>query len=753
MIDEIPEYLLNASLNKEQLEAINCLFGPIVVCAGAGSGKTRVIAYRTLNLIKKLNCDPKSITCVTFTNKAAKEMRERIESLLDDKDNLPIVTTFHGYSLKLIRQYGAYLGISNFTIIDESDQKTILQKILEDRVNSKDITLKKVSSYINAQKSGNFNDFLFLSNKDKLIYDEIYKLYEDYKKESHCFDFDDLLFYALKLLKIDAVLNKIINETRHILVDEYQDTNFVQHEMIKRISTEDKILKIDSICVVGDEDQSIYSWRGANVSNITDFKNDFIGTRIITLTRNYRSTQPILNLANSVIEKNEVRNPKNLWTDKNSSKNVVLMQFSNGYQEAEIVIKTIKSLKSIGTIGTCAILYRSHYQSRLFEEMCVSNSVNYKIFGNINFYDRMEIKDILAYIKLYVNKFDRVSFSRCSNTPNRGFGESSLKDFMQFWILNNELEIENCIINYLSVTKLTERIRSALNKVLEILQNIDLLKDSPSEVIKYVISKSEYYSYLERTEEDQNLLKERKENILELIDAARNFESQNNGNVFNFIDHVTLMDDKDKESIVDKSQMPVLLMSIHAAKGLEFSTVFIVGLEDGIFPGIKVNINREGLEEERRLLYVAITRARESLFCTYAVQRALWGTIRLQERSSFLKDFSNDVIFLNMASIPFYIFESKIKEGDLSYLKDFSKSYSDNNFSKNNFKIRDDVKIGYENKVKLTPKVSQINSRFKISQTVKHEFFGVGKVVSIDNDYCAVLFSDGLKKIKSDFLK
>jgi DNA helicase-2/ATP-dependent DNA helicase PcrA len=731
------------SLNSQQYSAVVNPNGPIVVCAGAGSGKTRVIAHRTFHLINVLGCDPREITCVTFTNKAANEMKERIGELLKGSMYMPIVTTFHGYALRLIRQYGAILDISNYTIIDEETQRDIIRRIMtECSINDKDITIRKIIYYIsNIKNNPSFETFLHESEQKYSVYKALYHYYETEKNKSKCFDFDDILTYGLKLLDDDFVLNDIRLNTKHLLIDEYQDTNHVQHSLVKKIAIDRENFVLDSLCVVGDEDQSIYSWRGANVHNITNFKNDFPEAKLITLTQNYRSVDKILDLANSVISMNKIRNPKELWTAKKTTNPVFLIEYQNGYKEAEGVINFIISLKKEKKIGSCAILYRSHYQSRLFEEFCITNNVKYKIFGGINFYERQEIKDIIAYIKIAVNKYDRQSFLRVCNTPNRGFGPAAQNLFLDFWNQNLNLPLDMCLNEYINKVDSSEKSKLALKKVLNIIEEINNTNNTPSKAISYVIKEIEYNLYIDKISETDDERKDRKENISELIEAAKMFEQQfENANISDFLDHLSLMvnTEKDVDFNFQEDIQPVILMTVHASKGLEFSTVFIVGLEEGVFPSTRASDNIESFEEERRLLYVGITRACERLICSFANSRNLWGTNRLQIKSPFIKDFSKDVFYIDTKKMPKYIFDKILNMNDLEALKSFDNK--ENNFIKEENDLKEKDHFINSNKIKK-------------GSNVKHSIFGNGFVLSINDDICMVKFGDKIRNIKSSYLK
>jgi DNA helicase-2/ATP-dependent DNA helicase PcrA len=713
-------------LNEEQYSAVLAIEGPIVVCAGAGSGKTRVIAYRVLHLIN-VGVDPRLITCVTFTNKAAREMEERIKMLCKSEHGSPVVTTFHGYALRLIRRYGEKYNIAHYTILGEDEQETIIKNVMKAfDIKDKQCTPKKILGHINYIKNNYFAEVGLPVDIDHGIFKALYDRYEEEKRKFCVFDFDDLLLYALKLLKDRSILDQVRNEICHLMIDEYQDTNSIQHELVKLIALDEKKLVLDSIFVVGDEDQSIYSWRGANVQNILHFQKDFPGTQFLKLTRNYRSTQRILSLANSVIAKNSDRHKKSLWTDHDNQIPVCVIEFQSGYQEAEFIIKFIKKLISKNALGTCAILYRSHYQSRIFEECCITYNVKYKVYGGLNFYQRQEIKDILSYLCLAVNQRDRQAFLRCCNTPQRGFGEVAQKEFLDFWSGHEDLTIGASIDQYILQKTVSEKNKLVLIGLRDILEKI-LLFDAPAEAISYVIQKVDYLNYIEKNAETENEIETRKENLQELITASKTFSDECNGNIFHFIDHLALFYDnsEEKNSDTQESSNLILLMSIHAAKGLEFSTVCIVGCEDGIFPSNRSSLIPEAVEEERRLLYVAITRAKERLICSHATSRALWGSIRTQMPSIFLSDFDRE-----------YAKKLSVKQMSLFAIEQILLQ-----------ERSDEASI-------FLAKKNQIERRLtdQEKKIFKHPVFGTGEMISVEGNYALIDFQGVHKKIHIDFL-
>jgi DNA helicase-2/ATP-dependent DNA helicase PcrA len=634
-------------LNQEQYEAVFSTSGPVVVCAGAGSGKTRVITYRTLHLIT-LGNKPQSILCVTFTNKAAKEMKERIYTLLEEQETYPTVTTFHGFALELLRTYGHAINLPSFTVLGEDQQTLLIKNILSQLdIKDKSCTPKKIISMISFIKNNYFEKNQYKGEIAEQIFSTIYQMYESEKTKNATLDFDDLLLYSLKILQNKDVITAIRKKIRHIMIDEYQDTNSVQHMLVKKIALlHTNELAVESLFVVGDDDQSIYSFRGANVANILNFKSEFEATKTIHLTKNYRSTNAILTLANSLIAKNKVRNKKSLWTDNENSSPTYLVEYETGYHEAMETTRIIKKIqKTNNHKGSFAVLYRSHYQSRLIEESLIAQNIPYKIYGGLNFYQREEIKDILSYLYLVANPRDKTSFLRCANTPTRGLGDVTQQDFIEYWS-HEEGEFLDVIEKYLNEKKLTPRARQGFVALQEIIAGCQQIS-SPDKAIAYIIEKSHYHHYIEKHADNDLEIETRKENLQELINAAKTFATEHTNSIADFTAYVTILYDQDKNQDDESSENtpdPVILMSIHAAKGLEFDTVFLIGLEEGIFPSSRQSYSQESIEEERRLLYVGLTRARQKLIVSHVRTRLLWGKHQIQYPSLFIADFTPGTI-------------------------------------------------------------------------------------------------------------
>jgi DNA helicase-2/ATP-dependent DNA helicase PcrA len=707
-------------LNQDQYQAVLHTTGSAVVCAGAGSGKTRVIAQRVLHLIH-IGVLPEAIMCITFTNKAAKEMRERIFALLEGYPTLPLVNTFHGFALWLIRRYGKHLGITDCIVLGEDQQESIIKnifKILD--IKDKAFTVKKVLSSISVIKNNYFQKIDGPPDLDNSLFQQVYLLYEQEKQKNKLFDFDDLLILAIKLLSQESILYELRKIIRHIMIDEYQDTNHIQHLIVKKIAQDDKQkFLLDSLFVVGDEDQSIYSWRGANVQNILSFKKDFPDATYYKLTQNYRSSQSILGLANTLIAKNSIRNHKELWSTKDTIKKTIVLECQTGYHESEIIVNTIKMLRNKNQKYSSAILYRSHYQSRLFEEICIKYNVPYKIYGGINFYQREEVKDILSYLYLSVNQYDQHSFLRCCNVPNRGFGEITKEAFIAYWNMTNGTVI-NTIDNYLQEKKVAIKMKLALTEILDVINHITTLSN-PADAIIYVINKIGYHAYLEKHAETKLEYESRKENLEELVIAAKTFFEEQGGSVADFVSYLSVL--YEKSEYKDSTNNPLLLMSIHAAKGLEFNIVAIVGLEAGSFPSNRSHAQQESLEEERRLLYVAVTRAKDILLCSHAATRVQWGGTQIQTPSCFLHDFD--------ARYCYFLTYKKHTHIDMILQKYLIQDEEINN-------------IQYTNPYAKDP---------HIPQEVVHPYFGKGKVIKDIGNYYIINFNGSLKTIDKNFFK
>lgn len=724
---------LKKNLNKAQAEAVKQKEGPMLVIAGAGSGKTRIITSRITNLILNEDIQPESIIALTFTNKAAQEMKDRINSWLPANFNFPFLGTFHSFCLKILKNNNSLIEIPNFSILDDDDQLKMIQSIVQKFSLNKKENVRQLQYNISLIKNnlalaqGNF----FTENK---ILQEIYLAYENERKISKCYDFDDLIIETVKLFKNNKNFkNKFQDQISHVLVDEYQDTSIIQHELLKQISLNyNKEFALKSLCVVGDEDQSIYSWRGATVENIVLFNKDFSNTKMIKIEQNYRSVQPILEIANKVISNNKNRNPKKLWSEKQARNRILNVTCTSEYKEGEMIAQAIKIIEKNKLHNSMGILYRTHFQSRAIEEALIKNSIPYKIIGGIQFYERKEIKDIIAYLKLAINPFDRISFFRIINCPARKLGQKFEEEFYIYWSNEpflNFHEIAKKLINKKVLTKIKEDSLSQFLHVIEKLQN-----NSPVEAINNIIIDTNYINYL-KDNFDRQEAETKIENVKEFLRAAHHYQEQNNSNsISNFIEEITLMQQKIKDN--NEAENNVQLMTLHAAKGLEFDIVFIPGIEEGILPSKKSTETDNDMEEERRLFYVGITRAREYLILSNAKYRNSFGQTNVQSSSRFLQEVPGALVHKEDAS-------SYFSTEQFSFL--FAEFFGYKTI-KSNKKQDSDIKLNY-----------QSCTKWKQNSPVIHELFGTGIIQKIENRENKILitvkFKSSTKKIDSKFLK
>lgn len=662
----------NEILNKEQFEAVTYVNGPLLILAGAGSGKTTVLTYRVAYMIQNANIPYYNILAITFTNKAALEMRTRILNLIGQDASGMWISTFHRACVRILRRESDKLGFNkNFTIYDSYDSKSLIADCMKDlNINEKDLPVKQLVNKISNLKDDLVSPEEFLNragtNKIDTIYANVYTLYQKRLKEFNAMDFDDLIFMTVKLFKKDQeVLNFYRRKFKYIMVDEYQDTNKAQYELIHLLAKEHK-----NICAVGDDDQCIYEWRGANISNILNFENDYENCKVVRLETNYRSYKNILDAANSVIKNNEQRKGKKLRTDKESGDKIKYYAAFSEEDEASFVVSEIEKIMrdQNKTYKDFAVLYRTNAQSRIFESSMVKWGMPYKIVGGLKFYDRKEIKDILAYLKVIANPLDNLSIIRIINVPKRSIGNITIKKIAEY----AEYIEENIYPTLLDIGPLglPAKTKSALDKFTGLLNNFIRKKNSlkAHELIKEVLEATGYLRELENSKSMED--KSRLENINELISAAVQFENLNEDNSIDaFLESVTLVSDADN---YDETSDVVTLMTLHSAKGLEFPVVFMVGMENGLFPGSQSLEKKKEMEESRRLCYVGITRAKERLYLTRAENRMYFGYRESFSPSIFLSEISGELIDdLNGIPKPHKVLNS-VKHGNLNSLKNFS---------------------------------------------------------------------------------
>ena len=636
------------SLNREQKEAVLTVDGPLLLLAGAGSGKTRVLTHRIAYMIDEMGVNPWHILAITFTNKAAAEMRERVDNIVGFGAEQVWVATFHSTCVKILRRHIDRLGFSNdFTIYDTDDQKSVIKDICKRfQIDTKQLKERTIMSAISSAKDelispleyelNAFGDF----NKKKIA--SVYKEYQAILKRCNALDFDDLIVKTVELFKsCPEVLYNYQERFKYIMVDEYQDTNTAQFELIRLLAD-----RHHNLCVVGDDDQSIYKFRGANIRNILDYEKVYPEARVIKLEQNYRSTGTILDAANHVIKNNKGRKAKSLWTEKDAGARVHYRQFDNGYEEAEFVSDDITRKVNRGETGygECAILYRTNAQSRILEERFVLEGLPYNIVGGVNFYARQEIKDILAYLKTIDNGKDDLAVKRIINVPKRGIGNATLDKVQEYADVRN-ISFYDALREYDQIVSLG-RAAAKLEPFVTMMQTFRSKAQyyGIQDMIQDVLEVIDYKEYLNSLNEEEEKTRDRLQNIDEFISKAAVYEQTHDEiSLTDFLAEIALVSDVD--SMDDKNEK-VRLMTIHSAKGLEFEHVYMVGMEDGLFPSYMTIVSDDpsDMEEERRLAYVGITRAMEDLTLTYAKSRMIRGETQYNPVSRFVREIPPELM-------------------------------------------------------------------------------------------------------------
>lgn len=711
-------------LNDEQKRAVRHGDGPLLIVAGAGSGKTRVLTYRIAYLIQQQKADPEEILALTFTNKAAKEMKERISELIGDQARRLWMGTFHSVFSKILRYEAENIGFnSDYSIYDMDDSKNAIKQILrENSYDPKEVKPRIIQRRISDAKNelinpDHYNEKFVHSTLDDITA-EIYGIYVQRLKQNNAMDFDDLLIKPIELFsRHDDVLSKYQDRFKYILIDEYQDTNHAQYTVTNMLAE-----KYKNLCVVGDDAQSIYSFRGADIRNILDFKNDYEDAVEIPLEQNYRSTKAILKAADSIIKENDGQLDKTLWTENDTGDTITVLDNYDERDEANRVAKYIQELKMRKgyDFGDFAVLYRTNYQSRVFEETFRRKGITYQLVGGLSFYQRKEIKDVLAYLKLLINPDDDTNLRRIINEPSRGIGNKSLHGLMaksretnqSLWEVLENVEEANI---YTPAENSVKDFVAMVNELKQDLKNGRKLIN----VTKKLLEKSGYMKSL--VEENSPKAMTRRENILELENAISYFEKDNDSaSLSSFLQEISLITDTDK---YDEDKPAVTMMTVHAAKGLEFPAVFVVGLEEELFPVGSRNNEEINIEEERRLFYVAITRAQKDLFFSHCRSRYKYGEEQRKTRSRFLDEVSSDVVRTETGA--------SIDQDDNRFSDAQNGSSSSNKSgveydwekplnSKNNRKSSG-TQIHYDNSDK---------DLFQVGAKVEHNIFGPGKIIS-----------------------
>ena len=730
------------SLNNQQKLAVTSTEGPLQVLAGAGSGKTKVLTTRIVHLIQEKKCFGQQILCVTFTNKAAHEMRERVVNLVNSKSvAFPWLGTFHSICNKMLRRNAEAVGLkSNFTIIDTLDQIKLIKKILEaENIDIKKNPPKQIAYYIDQWKNkALLPQDIKLKNKEFNLINglNVYKIYQQRLKIMNCVDFGDLILHVVTILKKFEDIKKIYRKNfKYILVDEFQDTNYVQNLWLKLLTNEK-----NNICVVGDDDQSIYSWRGAEVKNILEFKETFDNLETVKLEQNYRSTENILNSATSLISNNEDRLNKKIWSDLGEGEKVKIKSYFDGLSEASGVSDIIEqNLSKKFKLNSISILVRASFQTREFEERFIKIGLPYRIIGGLKFYERSEIKDALAYLRLINQSNDDLSFERIINTPKRAIGDSSVKKIYEF-ARKKELSLldasQEILKENILKPKTVQNLKTFIVNIISWKQKSESI-DHVS-LLETVLDESGYSSMLknEKTPEADSKL----ENLKELKSSMKSYSSLNE-----FLENISLQTAIDEKWDGEK----INIMTIHSAKGLEFNAVFLPGWEEGLFPHQKSIDEKgvEGIEEERRLAYVAITRAKKELFLSFANQRKFYG--RQNDNYDFYSSLQSR--FIDEIDDKFTeISIDENKEDDFIFDQDFNIESKKN--SPGWKRLKNNINNNIEENIK-TINLTENNTNFSVGETVKHEGFGSGKIIHIDGNKLLINFKNqGEKKVIDKFV-
>lgn len=717
------------SLNPNQKEGVLHKDGPLLLLAGAGSGKTRVLTYRIGNLIKNENVHPANILAITFTNKAAKEMRERVESILKTNTRDMWMGTFHAICVRILRRDIEKLGYSkSFVIYDTTDQVTLLKSCIKElNIREDTYTPKSVLSAISSAKDKLWgveefekryrNDFRMATIA------KIYALYQKRLKASNALDFDDIIYNTVKLLEKDeSVRDFYQRKFKYILVDEYQDTNHAQYKLIKTLANHYK-----NLCVVGDDDQSIYGWRGADISNILNFEKDFQNTKVIKLEQNYRSTQVILDGANGVIANNCGRKNKSLWSDIKEGNKIRVQRTLDEQDEGRYIASKISEMKDDGRgLGEFGILYRTNAQSRALEEALIKAGITYKIYGGLKFYDRKEVKDILAYLRLIQNPLDDISFKRIINVPKRGIGLKTLEVLEEKALLKGE-SLYSALLDIDTSNEIATRTKSKLSNFATLISSLVTMKGilKVSDLIEKIMENTGYLKELEL--EDTIESQGRIENLKEFKSVALEFEnSSEDKSLETFMTGVSLISDLDS---MQEEKDYVSLMTLHSAKGLEFPVVFLAGMEDGIFPMNRAFLDETQMEEERRLCYVGMTRAMQELYMTYALERTIYGKKSYCKPSRFFDEIPRETM------IAPEIKKSPQKREEYSMQGRYGEKYGLNLHKKEE-----------------EPKRTEAQT-IGVGTKVRHSVFGQGMVVSQKGTVVTIAFEQkGIKHIDTTYV-
>lgn len=714
-----------STLNKEQRQAVDTLDGPLLILAGAGSGKTRALTYRIANLVDH-GVSPWNILALTFTNKAAREMRERTEALLGGSVKDMWVATFHSCCTRILRSDIDKLGRDrNFVIYDDDDQTSLIAAIMKRLgVNDKDITKRQIKEHISEAKNKSTEPERFLMDNPYLD-ESVLKVFREYQrslKEYNALDFDDLLGKTLELFQsCPEVLQKYRSKFRYILVDEYQDTNVMQYHIVELLAREH-----GNICVVGDDDQSIYGWRGAEIRNILDFEKDFPGAKVIRLEQNYRSTSNILDAANAVIENNQGRKSKKLWTDNGRGDRIETFTADSERDEAHFVCRKImEGVRNGMNYGDFVVLYRMNAQSRIPETTMVNYGIPNKVYGGQRFYERKEIKDIMAYLRLIYNPFDDIALKRIINVPKRSIGDASIAELARV----AEQEGKSMLVAALTSENIDPRAMKKIKPFADTMgELIALSRTMPlSEFTWGMISALEYETYL-KAEDKRGEVESRMDNLRELIGNIKEIEkdlSEGEDALRAFLENVSLVSDIDS---MNDGNGAVALMTLHSAKGLEFPVVFMIGMEENIFPTSRArnDMSNHAMEEERRLCYVGMTRAKQKLYLINARQRNIFGNESYNRKSRFIEEIPAELT----------VSDNPVKQPDAREQAEHTRGQR-----KNFHRYAMDTHALGDGTRDVRPATAPVSKTFEKHQRVQHDKFGVGTVMEISGSGSSMLVS------------
>ncbi len=719
-------------LNPEQRKAVTTTEGPLLILAGAGSGKTRVLTYRYTYLVEEKGIGLDRILAITFTNKAAEEMKERISRMLSIHPRHTWISTFHSACVRILRIHGENIRIRrSFTIADSADQAALIRKCIKDlNYDDKDYPVQAVLAQISQVKNRlqEIDDFVNEAGgyREQRM-GRIMQRYQKYLRENDTLDFDDLLVQTVKLLRtFPSVLKEYQDQFQYIMVDEYQDTNYAQYVLVNLLAAEHR-----NICVVGDDNQSIYRWRGADITNILNFESDYPEAVVIKLEQNYRSTKTILDAANHLVKNNYQQKEKNLWTDNEVGEKIVCRRLSDEHEEADFVANEMVTLmkNSNYRFSSFAVLYRMNAQSRVLEEALMHRKIPYTIVGGTKFYQRKEIKDIIAYLRLIQNPGDTMSLERIINVPRRGIGDATLER-VRGYCLDHKMDLAVGIRECERIQGLSAKVRGELKKLAELLWDLNQRRDETpvADMIDEIVEKTGYVRLLEKEDTPESLSKI--ENMKEFYGVAKEFQANEPDlTLEDFLASIALISEVDTLSDGDA----VVLMTLHSAKGLEFPIVFLTGMEEGIFPHSRSIDSEEELEEERRLCYVGITRAEKKLYMTYTARRSVFGQTSICLPSRFLDELPEELLEQNVVrQTPF------IKKA--AFTKD------DPSFSKNQT-IREEAQRAIK---------SPDSTDFGLGEKIVHKTFGIGTIIGkkeiTDDIELTISFQKGgIKKLSAKY--